>query len=173
MKKLIVSLFTVFTVVTAYQSHAQNTPEKDIAILRSSELLDILRLNTDILANVDRFVGEIHKIVPLNQQKSDFLKKEMLAILQKQEGGAENWSLLYWPIDRSPFLGSSIDKLLKDNFSPSDYEKLSDQLSTKLETAVSAYNRLTELHKTRVDAVDFCLNSMARYIQMIYEYFGI
>ena len=173
MKKWMFILFTVFTVATVYQGYAQNTPEKDIAILRGSELLDILRHETDTLANIDRFVGEIHKIVPLDQQKSDLLKKGILAVLQKKEGWGKDWSLLYWPIGRSPFVGSNTNKLLKDNFSPSDYEKLSDQLSKELETAVSAYKRLTELHKTRENWVSLGFISLPDYIQMIYEYFDI
>ncbi len=176
MKRILFLLTTL--VAVAHWGNAQDRPHIDsrdeaIAILKNSEFFDILRNPTDTINNIDRFVSEINRIVSIDQQQSNRLKAQILSVLQKKEGFPQDWSLIYWPLGQFPFVGSNINHVLKANFSASDYARLSDQLSKNLGTAVSAYARLAESHKTKENWASIGFIDMPDYIKMIYEYFGI
>jgi hypothetical protein len=173
MKKLIISLFTVFMAATVHQGYAQNTPQEAIAILRVSGFIDILRNPTDTLANVDRFIGELNKIFPVDQQKHSLLKERILSVLRKKEGFSEDRSLIYWPLGQYPFVGSNIDRVLKDNFSISVCEKLSGQLAKNLKVTITAYEYLVKRHKINENLAALGFIDTPDYINMIYEYFDI
>ena len=151
----------------------EGSKEETITILRNSEFLTILRYPADTLNNVNRFIDEVNKITILDLQKNELLKTELLSALQKKEGAWTDWTLICWPIRRPPFIGTSIDKVLKDKFSFSEYEKLSEQLSANLIRASSAYEYLTKLHMDMEEWVVRGFIDGADYIDMIYKYFDI
>ncbi len=176
MKKIIFT-FVVLVMTTCY-GYAQNTlpidsKEEAIDILKGNEFFDILRYTADSMANIDRFVREICKIVPVDQEKSDLLKAQLLSVLQKKEGYSQHWSLLYWPIGQAPDFGVNIKAVLKDNFNVADYEKVLSQAEKNLNTAYSAYRYLVVLQKEELDWVVLGFTSTSEHIKKVYDYFGI
>lgn len=176
MKKWIFT-FAVLIMATCY-GYSQRAPEIDtkeeaIAILKSSDFFYILRYPEDSVTNVNRFVREIDKIVYSDQQKSDQLKVQLLSVFQKKEGYSQQWSLLYWPVGQVPYFGSSIQAVLRDNFSASDYEKISSLTAKDLNTAYSAYQYLVALQKEELGWLVLGFTSTPEHIKKVYEYFGI
>lgn len=177
MRKIIFLLTALVTATFCYsQSISQiNSKEDAIAILTHNNLFDILRYPADSVANVDRFVREINQVIPLDPQKSNQLKAQLLSVLQKKEGFSEHWSLLYWPVEQTPILGTNIRAVLKDNFSNSEYEKITSQISNKLSIAQTAYRFLVSYQRERQSEEDrmISFSSNAEYLKQVYEYFGI
>ena len=173
-------LLIVFVVTMISGGYAQNTPKFDskeeaITIVRNSEFINILRYlnDEDKSANVDRFINEVNKIVPVDSQKKEQLKTRLLFAVQGKIEDLSDFSLIHWSRGNSPYIGSGIFAVLKDNFSASEYDILSKQLPENLTIAASAYLYLSDLYKTLEGWVVGAPTDMPHYIEWVYEYFDI
>lgn len=175
-------LFAAIVLFVSYSGYAQDLPkfegstEDAIGIVRNSYFVPMLTYAADTLLNIDRFIREVDKIVPVDRQKKGQLEIQLLSVLQKKEGYSMDWSLIYWPLGRAPFVGSNVDAVLKDNFSSSEYEKLSEQLSKNLITTISAYQFLFYLQKEELEKQDYFIIGFPdnpRLIKGVYDYFDI
>ena len=178
MKKIGFLIVMLFSAVS-YHSYAQHSvpkfegsKEEAIAILRNSEFINILRHveDQDSSDNIDRFLVEVDRIVPMDRQKREALKAKLLDVPPK-DIRAQSW-LMHTAIN-VPSIAPSILKILEETFSASDYEKLEEQLTANQITAISAYEYLTEQHMVMEEWVIRGFISLPEYIEMIYDYFDI
>ncbi len=160
--------------------HVQNTnnpgdKEESVKILKNSEFINILRHSADEYAfdNVDRFIVEINKIIPVDQLKKKVLKTELLSVIQEKKGVSHDWYLVFLPWGETPYIGQDIYNVLKNNFSASDYGRLSNQLSNNLTAAYYAYDYLAKLYTVEKGNGVRGFIDKPEYIDMIYQYFGI
>lgn len=143
-------------------------------IVANSPKLEEVRLSeAEYGANLKRavglFVGEVDKIVGVTQPE---LKEQLLSVVEKREGYANDYTILFWNALGRPFIGRSILDVLRQNFSDADYTMLSEALSARATEAVSAYEYLSKAFQRDnplVYGVDYYLG----YIEMVYEYFEI
>jgi hypothetical protein len=178
MKKFLF-LLCLFAIVEPSNADTQPIPkfegskEDAIATLRNSEFVDMLRYHEDISTNIDRFLNEVNKIVAVDSQERTQLETQMIAVIQNKEGDSMDRSLAYWPRGISPFIGSNILAVLEKNFSASEYEKLSEQLSSSLTAAASAYRFLCDLYDKEMGAVVGTPIDIPYYVKRVYDYFDI
>jgi len=180
MKNSIVFLFTVFLAIT-HSHYAQGTvpidsKEEAIAILKANNFMEILRNPTDTLTNIDRFIKEIDKIIPINQEKISILKTQILPALQNRDRDSQYWSLLFWPWHAgSLHVGLNVNHILKSNFSITDYEKISEQLSCNLTKTNEAYLYLARVRNKELTGEESPLITPGsrESLENVYSYFGI
>ena len=181
MKKIGFLLILFFSAVS-YQSYAQysvskfeGSKEEAIAILRNSEFVNILRHveDQDSSDNIDRFLVEVDRIVPMDRQKREVLKTKLLDVPKKDTQIKRSGWLTRAPINFPPYITPNALKVLQETFSTSDYEKLEEQLTANQITAISAYEYLTEQHMVMEEWVIRGFISVPEYIEMIYDYFDI
>ena len=131
------------------------------------------RTDEDSSANVDRFLIEVERVMPLDQQKRELLKSQMIDIPRKDTRiKGSGWLLGYYS-SAPPMIGRSLLAVLKDNFSDSEYELLSEQLSANLTKAVSAYEYLTELKMAEEGQTIRVVTGLPNEIPRLYKYFDI
>lgn len=176
-------VYLFFLVVFAQKGYAQETSvcskEQAISILQNSEFINIHRsFDEDKPVSVEKFIIEIDKIVPLDEETRQVLSEQLLAMVQTEQQYVVNNSLIFWSITTQPFIGPSALDILKDNFSALEYEKLSAGLLSGWLTAIEAYDFLRmvwkeEFEKEIGESVTLTFPGSNDGIDFLYDYFDI
>ncbi len=139
--------------------------QEAVQIIRSSRFMQIYKSADCDKLNVERFVGEVEKIIPLEKGKKAALKGQLFNVAECE--------MIVWPVNRPPFIAEAVDDVLKNNFDSAQYCELSVRLIEKLAQMNSAYGYLSSILQQKEGYVPFGYPGSLEYIDMIYDYFDI
>ncbi|MDR2894266.1 MAG: hypothetical protein LBU97_02250 [Alistipes sp.] len=190
MKTLKIFLTTLF-VLTLHYSNAQEwkvvpefTKENCIALVRDNYLFQYFRNPTDTLANLDRFVETVNKIVPIGTEKKESLKEQLLISVNQQTDKLDVNSQIRNTLSPTwgyvPLLGGRADDVLLANFTEAEYQLIFDVTSWEKWSASYASSELRIMQKkesprplTRAAGERLPKDYQTRTLNSMFDYFDI
>ena len=159
MKKNVLFLFATVVIWIccgfgqSYESH-QFTKEEAITVIKESYLFMWFRYPKDTVANINRLVDNINKVVPVsNEKRGEVIASILFEIRQTEKILSVNdvldsrgWQQRVNLPNFIPIMGINANDIIKSSFSSSDYEKIYDRLVNDRIHARNAYGYLFQLY---------------------------
>jgi|GEM_PF-3491098 len=191
MKTLVKLLFVafLFSALSAGSAFSQNneaprfTKDEAIAVLRANYLFMYFKNPEDTTANIDRFIDNVDRIVPVDADKRVRLKTLILSVLnnmgpREPTANAELSQLLDVEQNMNYILlmGIGIGDILKHNFTLAEYETIYNELISERHTAKIAYYNLSKLYKEEPFNKDIVFVNWANpkgFLDKVFKYYGV
>jgi hypothetical protein len=158
MKKIVLFLFAILVISNCGFSQNNEAPKFDskedaIKALKENYLYMYFKNPEDTIANIDRFIDEVNKIVPFDNEKRINIKASILSEIKQTEKSMTVNHVLglntYNIPNFIPVMGINVNDILKSSFSSSDYEKIHDGILKDRINTRFAYNYLSQLYKEK------------------------
>ena len=152
--------------------------EEAIATIKANYLYMYFGYPKDTEANINQFIDNISKAVPVSKEKGDKIKKLILDKIKRKGTTISVYQVLrldmwYDLPDFILIMGINADDILLDCFDYSDYENICSKLETDKIFAKEAYDYLETLYK-RIEHKWEVHNMLKEYrLNSIFKYYGI
>jgi hypothetical protein len=190
-KCIIVACFTLSFLCGYSRSLSQ---EEAVLRVKNSYQYKYFRNPTDTLANLNNFIEEIDKIVPMNNQKKNALKKQvMVAVRQQTDKKSLSEQIFYFHYTQDKIIyviGTNVIDVIKNNFSEDEITRIHESMDKERFKAFYAYSELGVIYAqkykkprtrpvgvpaTREEVLEISRNlpSQKEKLDRIYEEFNI
>jgi hypothetical protein len=104
----------------------------------------------DSVANIDRFIATINRIVPMGNEKSETIKNQALSAVRSSDILTLNdqfYNLAFNVEEHISLMGTNVIDVIRDNFDESEFAILYKAMDSERRWALHAYGVLLVLSK--------------------------